>query len=118
MIDFWTLWCINCINTHKETNLLYDEFKDDGFIVLGLHAPEFAYERKIENVRKAVAEFEIQFPVATDNDFKTWRAYNNRYWPAFYLIDTKWDVRYTHFWEGWYEEKRQAIIELLAEKNI
>jgi len=86
--------------------------------ILGLHAPEFAYERKIENVEKAVIDFEIEFPVATDNDFSTWKAFNNRYWPAFYLIDINGDVRHTHFWEGWYEKKRQAIIELLAEIEL
>lgn len=118
MIDFWTLGCINCINTHKETNKLYDEFRDQWFEILWLHAPEFAYERKIENVKKAVIDFEMKFPVATDNDFSTWKAFNNRYWPAFYLIDKKWNVRYTHFGEGWYEEKRQAIIELLWEIEI
>jgi len=117
MIDFWTLGCINCINTHKETNKLYDEFKNQWFELIGLHAPEFAYERKIENVIDAVNRFEIEFPVALDNDFETWNRYNNRYWPAFYIIWKNWDIRYTHFWEGWYEEKREAIIKLLAEKN-
>jgi thiol-disulfide isomerase/thioredoxin len=115
MIDFWTLWCINCINTHKDTNKLYAEFKNDWFEILGLHAPEFAYERKIENVRAAVEEFEIKFPVATDNDFATWKVYNNRYWPAFYIIDAQGNVRYTHFWEWGYEEKREVIQELLRE---
>jgi thiol-disulfide isomerase/thioredoxin len=115
MIDFWTLGCINCINTHKETNLLYDEFKDKWFEVIWLHAPEFAYERKIENVAKSVEEFEMKFPVATDNDFATWKAYNNKYWPAFYLIDAQGNVRYTHFGEGGYQKKRTAIIELLEE---
>ncbi len=115
MIDFWTLGCINCINTHDETNKLYSEFKDSGLEIIGLHAPEFAYERKIENVRNAVDEFGMEFPVATDNDFTTWKRYNNRYWPAFYIIDKQWNVRYTHFWEGAYEEKREVIQELLSE---
>lgn len=117
MIDFWTLWCVNCINTHKETNKIYDEFRDEWFEILWLHAPEFAYERKIENVSKAVKEFEMEFPVATDNDFSTWKAYNNRYWPAFYIIDAQGNVRYTHFGEGWYEKKRAVIKELFIERN-
>ncbi len=115
LIDFWTLSCINCINTHDETNKLYSEFKDQWFTVLWLHAPEFAYEQKIEAVQKAVDEFKMEFPVAQDNDFSTWKAYNNRYWPAFYLIDQKGNVRYTHFGEWAYEEKRTAIMELLEE---
>ena len=115
MIDFWTLGCINCINTHKETNKLYDEFKDQGLEIIWLHAPEFSYERKLENLKKSVKEFEMQFPIAQDNDFKTWKMYNNRYWPAFYIIDKNWYVRYTHFWEWGYDKKRKAIQELLAE---
>lgn len=115
MIDFWTLGCINCINTHKETNLLYDEFHERGLEIIWLHAPEFAYERKIENVKKAVDEFNMKFPVATDNDFSTWKVYNNRYWPAFYIIDKQGNVRYTHFGEGGYEEKRDVIQQLLWE---
>jgi len=87
MIDFWTLGCINCINTHEETNKLYEEFKESGLEILGLHAPEFQYERDIVELQKAVTKFNIDFPVAQDNDFTTWRLYNNRYWPAFYIID-------------------------------
>jgi len=115
MIDFWTLGCVNCINTHAETNKLYSEFKEEGFEIIGIHAPEFAYEQKVENVMKAVEEFGMEFPVALDNDFTTWNRYNNKYWPAFYIIWKWWDIRYTHFWEGWYERKRQAIQELLRE---
>jgi len=97
MIDFWTLGCINCINTHKQTNKLYEEFQSQGLEILGLHAPEFQYERNIEELKKAVGEFKIEFPVAQDNDFTTWKAYNNKYWPAFYIIDKNGYVRYTHF---------------------
>lgn len=115
LLEFWTLGCINCTRTHKHTNKLYETYKDQGFTVIGLHAPEFAYEKKIKNVQKAVTDFAMKYPVAQDNDFSTWKAYNNRYWPAFYLIDTKGKVRYMHFGEGKYEEKEQAIQELLAE---
>ena len=115
MIDFWTLGCINCINTHKQTNKLYEEFQPQGLEILGLHAPEFQYERNIEELKKAVGEFKIEFPVAQDNDFTTWKAYNNKYWPAFYIIDKNGYVRYTHFWEGWYYKKREVIEKLLSE---
>jgi len=94
---------------------MHESYKDQGFTVLGLHAPEFAYERRIENVQKSVDEYGMTYPVAQDNDFATWKAFNNRYWPAFYLIDVEGNVRYTHFWEGKYDEKEQAIQELLEE---
>lgn len=115
MVEFWTLWCINCTNTHKNTNTLYERYKDQGFTVIGLHAPEFAYEQKIKAVQDAVEKFEMKYPVAQDNNFATWKAFNNRYWPAFYLIDKEWYIRYTHFGENKYEQKEQAIQELLAE---
>lgn len=115
MIDFWTLGCINCINTHKETNKLYSEFKDTWFEIVGIHAPEFQYERNLSEVKKAVEKYNIEFPVVQDNDFTTWKLYNNRYWPAFYMIDKQWNVRYTHFGEGGYEKKREVIKELLTE---
>lgn len=115
MIDFWTLGCINCINTHNETQKLYEELKDEGFTILWLHAPEFQYEKNIEEVKKAVQEYGLTFPVAQDNDFTTWRMYNNKYWPAFYIIDKNGYVRYTHFWEGGYEKKREVVKKLLEE---
>ena len=117
MLEFWTLGCINCINTHKHTQEMQEKYSDQGFTVLGLHAPEFAYEQLIENVQKSVDEYGMTYPVAQDNDFATWKAYNNRYWPAFYLIDAEGNIRYTHFWEGKYNEKEQAIQELLQERD-
>ncbi len=118
MLEFWTLGCINCIRTHEHTQSMQEKYEDQGFTVLGLHAPEFAYERKLENVQKSVDEFWLSYPVALDNDFATWRAYNNKYWPAFYLIDAEWQVRYTHFWENWYDKKEQVIQELIAERDL
>ncbi len=117
MLEFWTLGCINCIRTHEHTQAMQEKYEDQGFMVLGLHTPEFAYERLIENVQKSVNEYGMTYPVAQDNDFKTWRAFNNRYWPAFYLIDAQGKIRYTHFGEGKYDEKEQAIQELLAEST-
>ncbi len=114
-VKFWTLGCINCIRTFDEVEALYQKYKDEGFTILWLHAPEFAYERKLENVENAVEKYWLSFPIALDNDFTTWRAYKNRYWPAFYLIDKEGNVRYTHFWEWKYEEKDIAVQELLAE---
>ena len=78
---------------------MQEKYEDQGFTVLGLHAPEFAYEQKIESVQKSVDEYGMSYPVAQDNDFATWKAYNNRYWPAFYLIDGAGNIRYTHFGE-------------------
>jgi cytochrome c-type biogenesis protein len=115
IIDFWTLGCINCINTLEHTEGLYKTYKDKGLLILGLHAPEFAYEQKLTAVQETVKKYGLTFPVAQDNDFSTWKAYSNRYWPAFYLIDKKWQVRYTYYGEGKYEEKEKAILELLAE---
>lgn len=117
-VKFWTFSCINCINTLGKTEKLYQDYKDEGFTILGVHAPEFSYEKKIEEVQKAVDQYWLTFPVVQDNDFETWRAYNNRYWPAFYLIDKWGKVRYTHFWEWKYEEKEQAVQELLAENYV
>ncbi len=93
----------------------YDKYKDDGFVVIGVHAPEFAFERKLENVQKAVTEKGIRYPVALDNKFDTWRAYNNQYWPAHYFIDKEGKVRHTHFGEGEYENSEKVIQALLAE---
>ncbi len=115
MIDFWNLWCPSCIINHKDTNKIYNEFQSQGLEIIGLHAPDFASEKNIAVVLESVDEFQIKYPVALDNDFETWKAYNNRYWPAFYIIDKKWYIRDIHFWEWWYEEKRDFIIKLLAE---
>jgi len=94
---------------------LYQKYKDQGFTIIGIHTPEFAYERNIKEVQKAVNKYGLSFPVVQDNDFQTWTNYNNRYWPAFYLVDKQGNIRYTHFGEGKYEEKDIAIAELLAE---
>lgn len=115
LIDFWTYSCINCIRTLPFVTSWYEKYKDDGFVIIGVHTPEFAFERKLENVQDAVKEFEINYPVALDNDYKTWRNFKNRYWPAHYLIDKKGRIRYTHFGEGKYDETEMMIRELLEE---
>lgn len=92
-------------------------YSDDGLVIIGVHAPEFAFEKKVQNVQNAVNEFELEYPVVLDNDFQTWRAYRNRYWPAKYIIDRQGKVRYTHFGEGAYEETEEVIRYLLGEKE-
>ncbi len=115
LIDFWTYSCINCLRTQPYLNAWYDKYKDDGFVILGVHAPEFAFEKVTSNVQKAVVDAGIQYPVALDNNFSTWNAYDNRYWPAKYLIDKDGQVRYTHFGEGDYQETEETIQTLLKE---
>jgi thiol-disulfide isomerase/thioredoxin len=117
LIDFWTYSCINCQRTQPYLNAWYEKYKDAGFVLLGVHAPEFAFEKVTSNVRKAVAEANIRYPVALDNNFATWNAYQNKFWPAKYLIDKDGQVRYTHFGEGDYVETEKAIQTLLKESG-
>lgn len=115
LIDFWTYTCINCIRTLPHVTSWYEKYKDEGFVVVGVHTPEFEFEKKTQNVENAIQQYDITYPVAQDNDYKTWRAYANRYWPAHYLIDAEGYVRYTHFGEGKYDETEKKIKELLSE---
>lgn len=117
IIDFWTYSCINCIRTQPYLNAWYDKYKDKGLVILGIHAPEFAFEKLPKNVQKAVTEAKIKYPVGLDNDFATWQAYDNKFWPAKYLIDKNGLVRYTHFGEGAYEETEGIIQALLKESG-
>ncbi|RRD46415.1 cytochrome c biogenesis protein DipZ [Tessaracoccus sp. OH4464_COT-324] len=113
LIDFWTYSCINCIRTQPYLNAWYDRYHDQGLEIVGVHAPEFAFERMPENVRRAVGDAGIRYPVALDNDFATWRAYGNRYWPAKYLVNAEGEVVWTHFGEGDYDEAETQIRKLL-----
>ncbi len=115
LIDFWTYSCINCIRTFPYLRTWYSTYKDQGFVIIGVHSPEFEFEKKPQNVEKALADFDLKYPVVQDNDFTIWRNYNNQYWPAHYLIDAQGNVRYTHFGEGNYEETEAAIRQLLSE---
>ncbi len=117
LIDFWTYSCINCVRTLPHVTAWYEKYKDFGFVTIGVHTPEFAFEKLPDNVKAAVKQFNIHFPVALDNDYKTWRAFKNHYWPAKYLIDAKGIVRYTHFGEGKYEETEAMIRSLLKENG-
>ena len=115
LIDFWTNQCINCIHTLPYVTKWYDKYKNQGFVVIGVHTPELAYERTVGSVEQAIATYGIHYPVALDNDYATWKAYDNQYWPAAYLIDKKGVIRRTHFGEGEYDETEQAIQTLLKE---
>ena len=115
LVDFWTYTCINCIRTIPYLKLWHAKYVDDGLVILGVHTPEFDFEKKAENVRNAVDEYGIGWAVAQDNDYATWNAYRNRYWPAKYLIDKDGIIRYTHFGEGAYTETEGKIRELLEE---
>lgn len=120
LIDFWTYTCINCIRTLPYVTTWYEAYKDQGFVIIGVHSPEFEFEKDTKNVQAAMKRYNITYPVAQDNNFATWTAYNNHYWPAKYLIDAKGYIRYTHFGEGEYETTEKKIQELLKEagKNV
>lgn len=115
LVDFWTYSCINCIRTLPYLKSWHEKYQDLGFTVIGVHTPEFLFEQKTTNVEAAIKRYQLPYPVAQDNQYGTWEAYQNRYWPAHYLIDTKGRIRYTHFGEGKYEETEQAIKILLEE---
>ncbi|MCV3738722.1 cytochrome c biogenesis protein DipZ [Rhizobium sp. TRM96647] len=115
LVDFWTYSCINCIRTIPYVRAWAEKYEDQGLVVIGVHAPEFAFEKKVDNVRKAIADFRIGYPVAIDNDYRIWRAFDNSYWPAHYLIDAKGQLRYHHFGEGNYDQTEKAIQDLLRE---
>lgn len=115
LIDFWTYSCINCIRTLPYVTSWYDTYESDGFVVIGVHTPEFAFEQKKTNVEDAAERYHIRYPIAQDNDYATWTAYQNRYWPAHYLIDAKGTIRYVHFGEGEYA-KTEAMIRTLLEE--
>lgn len=113
LLDFWDYSCINCIRTLPYLNSWYNQYKDKGFVIIGIHTPEFSFEHKVENVQKAVKRFNILYPVALDNDYKTWKAYNNKYWPTSYLIDKEGNITLIHIGEGKYLELENAIRQLL-----
>ena len=117
VVDFWTYSCINCLRSLPTIQAWYDKYKDSGLVVLGVHTPEFPFEKDESNVRNAVRELGIDYPVAMDNDYRIWRGFNNRYWPAHYFIDATGRVRYHSFGEGRYDESEAWIRGLLEERN-
>ena len=115
LVDFWTYTCINWLRTALYVRAWAEKYKDQGLVVIGVHAPEFAFEKNINNVRWAVKEMRIDYPVAVDNEHTIWRAFKNQYWPALFFIDSQGRVRHYHFGEGSYEQSEMVIQELLAE---
>src|SRR4029079_9110370 len=115
LVDFWTYSCINCIRTVPEVAALHKRYGKDGLVVVGVHTPEFAFERDPANIRKAIGDFGITYPVAIDSNYTIWRAFKNQYWPAHYLADANGRIRYHHFGEGGAGQTEAAIRKLLAE---
>ncbi|MGH8445329.1 MAG: cytochrome c biogenesis protein DipZ [Solimonas sp.] len=115
LVDFWTYSCINCLRALPYVRAWADKYRDQGLVVIGVHAPEFAFEKNIDNVRRAIKDLKIDYPVAVDNNYAIWRAFNNQYWPAHYFIDAQGRVRHHHFGEGQYDESEAVIRQLLKE---
>jgi cytochrome c biogenesis protein CcdA/thiol-disulfide isomerase/thioredoxin len=117
VIDFWTYSCINCLRAIPYTEAWAEKYKSDGLVVIGVHTPEFAFEKDPANVAKAVQDLKITYPVALDSNYAIWKAFNNQYWPAHYFIDANGVIRNHHFGEGEYDESERVIQELLKERN-
>ncbi|MGB7950695.1 MAG: redoxin domain-containing protein [Candidatus Binatia bacterium] len=115
LLEFWTFGCYNCRNVEPYVKGWHQKYADRGLVVIGVHAPEFSYEKVVANVQRYVRDHAIQYPVAIDNDFNTWNRYNNRYWPAMYLIDKRGIIRYLRIGEGGYQQTEQQIRTLLEE---
>jgi thiol-disulfide isomerase/thioredoxin len=117
LVDFWAYSCVNCIDVLPHVKDWNQKYKDQGLVVVGVHTPEYPFERQTDNVTAAVKRLGITYPVAQDNRYATWNAYDNQYWPAFYLVDKKGRVVYTHFGEGDYNATETKIKALLAENS-
>lgn len=121
LVDFWTYSCINCLRSLPYVKAWAEKYRDQGLVVIGVHAPEFAFERDIDNVTKEAKKLGVTYPIAIDNDYRIWRAFNNQYWPAHYFIDASGHIRYEHFGEGDYARSEKVIQELLRQagaKNV
>ncbi len=115
LVDFWTYSCINCQRTVPFLRQWWDKYKTSGLVIVGVHSPEFEFEKNLDNIRRAIKDYGVAWPVAVDSNMATWNAYNNQYWPAEYLIDKSGQIRHTHFGEGDYDVTERAIQALLAE---
>jgi thiol-disulfide isomerase/thioredoxin len=113
MVNFWTYGCYNCVNTLPHVTKLHAKYKDKGLVIVGVHTPEFPFEKSLSNVQAALKRHGIEYPVAQDNDSATWTAYRNRYWPAQYIVDQSGKIVYTHAGEGAYDEIEKTIESLL-----
>jgi thiol-disulfide isomerase/thioredoxin len=118
LIDFWTYTCINWLRTLPYLHAWAEKYKEHGVVVIGVHTPEFSVEHDLENVRRAARDMQISYPIAIDNDYAIWSAFNNHYWPALYLVDAQGHIRSHHFGEGAYEQTEMMIQHLLAEAGI
>ncbi|PMS17017.1 thioredoxin [Trinickia dabaoshanensis] len=114
LVDFWTFDCINCVHTLPHVESLYEKYRDKGLVVIGVHTPEYAFERDTKNLTDAIKRYGITYPVAQDNQYATWNAYGNQYWPAVYLLDKKGNLVYSHFGEGSYAETEAQVRTLLG----
>src|SRR5450755_1080702 len=115
LIDFWTFTCINWLRTEPYVRAWADKYKNQGLVVIGVHTPEFAFEHDVDNVRRAVKDMRIDYPVAMDSDYAIWRAFNNEYWPALYFVDAQGRIRHHQFGEGDYDQSERIIQQLLSE---
>jgi thiol-disulfide isomerase/thioredoxin len=115
LVDFWTYTCINWLRTLPYVRAWADKYKDQGLVVIGVHTPEFPFEKNLDNVRRAARDMRVGFPIAIDSDYAVWRAFSNQYWPALYFIDAQGNIRHHQFGEGDYEQSEKIIQQLLAE---
>ena len=118
LIDIWTYTCINWLRTLPYVRAWADKYKNQGLVVIGVHAPEFPFEKNLDNVRRAAKDLRVDYPIAIDNDHALWRAFKNQYWPALYFVDARGKIRHHHFGEGEYERSEKIIQQLLAETGI
>jgi thiol-disulfide isomerase/thioredoxin len=117
LVDFWTYGCINCVRTLPHVTRLYNKYASRGLVVVGVHTPEFPFEKSTANVETAIQRHGIRYPVAQDNSFSTWNAYNNEFWPAQYIVDRSGKIVYTHSGEDQYEEMERTVRSLLDAEN-
>ena len=117
MVEFWTFGCYNCRNVEPHVKEWHRKYAERGFVVIGVHSPEFSYEHDVDEVTRYLKEHDIRFPVPIDNDFSIWNRYGNRYWPAMYLIDKQGVIRYVRIGEGGYQETERLIQGLLAQRG-
>src|SRR3989440_5059443 len=115
LIDFWTYTCINWLRSLPYVRAWAERYKDQGLVVIGVHAPEFAFEKNVDNVRRAAKDMRVDYPIAIDNDYAIWRAFKNEYWPALYFVDAQGRIRHHHFGEGEYEESEMVLQMLLRD---
>jgi len=118
LIEFWTYTCINWLRTLPYVRAWAQKYKDRGLVVIGVHSPEFAFEKNVDNVRRAAKDLRVDFPIAIDSEHAVWRAFKNEYWPALYFVDAQGHIRHHHFGEGEYELSEMVIQQLLAEAGI